>query len=39
MGEYAALGIELVTLTAHGDDPVAWTEQVCAEVLPALQRL
>ena len=27
MGEYAALGIELVTLTPHGDDPVAWTER------------
>ena len=39
MGEYAALGIELVTLTAHGDDPVAWTERVCAEVLPALRQL
>lgn len=39
MGEYAALGVELVTLTAHGDDPVEWTEQVCSEVLPALQQL
>lgn len=39
MGEYAALGIELVTLTAHGDDPVEWTERVCAEVLPALRQL
>jgi F420-dependent oxidoreductase-like protein len=39
MGEYAALGIELVTLTAHGDDPVEWTEQVCTEVLPALREL
>jgi F420-dependent oxidoreductase-like protein len=39
MGEYAALGIELVTLTPHGDDPAAWTERVCAEVLPALQQL
>lgn len=39
MGEYAALGIELVTLMPHGDDPVAWTQQVCAEVLPQLQQL
>ncbi|KAA1429390.1 LLM class F420-dependent oxidoreductase [Nocardioides antri] len=39
MGEYAALGIELVTLMPHGDDPVAWTKQVCADVLPAMQQL
>ena len=39
MAEYAALGVELVTLTAHGDDPVEWTEQVCADVLPALREL
>ena len=39
MGEYAALGVELVTLTAHGDDPVRWTEQVCADVLPGLREL
>jgi len=39
MGEYAVLGIELVTLMPHGDDPVAWTEQVCAEILPALRQL
>ena len=39
MGEYATLGIDLVTLTAHGDDPVEWTEQVCAEVLPGLQQV
>ena len=39
MGEYAALGVELVTLMPHGDDPAAWTERVCAEVLPALQQL
>jgi F420-dependent oxidoreductase-like protein len=39
MGEYAALGIELVTLSPAGDDPVAWTERVCAEVLPGLQQL
>lgn len=39
MGEYAALGITLVTLTPHGDDPVGWTERVCAEVLPRLREL
>ena len=39
MGDYAALGIELVTLTPRGDDPVAWTERVCADVLPTLQEL
>jgi F420-dependent oxidoreductase-like protein len=39
MGEYAALGIELVTLVPRGDDPVAWTERVCADVLPRLQAL
>ncbi len=39
MGEYAALGVELVTLTAHGEDPVDWTRTVCAEVLPQLQQL
>ncbi len=39
MGQYAALGVELVTLWPHGDDPVKWTERVCAEVLPALRAL
>ena len=39
MGEYAALGIELVTVMVHGEDPVAWTEQVCSDVLPALRQL
>ena len=39
MADYADLGIELVTLMPHGDDPVAWTERVCAEVLPGLQQL
>ncbi len=39
MASYAALGITLVTLTPRGDDPAAWTEQVCAEVLPRLQAL
>ncbi|PWN03942.1 LLM class F420-dependent oxidoreductase [Nocardioides silvaticus] len=39
MGEYAALGIELVTLMPQGEDPVAWTERMCAEVLPRLRAL
>ena len=29
MEEYAALGISLVTLMPHGDDPVAWTTELC----------
>jgi F420-dependent oxidoreductase-like protein len=36
MAEYAAVGIELVTLVPAGDDPVAWTTQVCEDVLPRL---
>ncbi len=39
MGEYAALGIELVTVMIRADDPVAWTDRMCDEVLPALQQL
>lgn len=36
MAEYAAVGIELVTLVPAGDDPVAWTTQLCQDVLPRL---
>lgn len=36
MAEYAAVGIELVSLVPAGDDPVAWTTQVCEDVLPRL---
>jgi F420-dependent oxidoreductase-like protein len=36
MAEYAALGIELVTLVPGGDDPVAWTTEACERVLPRL---
>jgi F420-dependent oxidoreductase-like protein len=36
MAEYAALGIELVTLAPGSDDPVAWTTEVCERVLPRL---
>lgn len=39
MEAYAALGVELVTLMPHGDDPVAWTERVCSDVLPRMQQL
>ncbi|QYJ05099.1 LLM class F420-dependent oxidoreductase [Nocardioides panacisoli] len=39
MEEYAALGIELVTLMPPTPDPVGWTEQVCRDVLPRLQQL
>jgi F420-dependent oxidoreductase-like protein len=37
MGEYAALGITMVTLTPASDDPVAWTTEVCEQILPRLQ--
>jgi hypothetical protein len=36
MGEYAALGISLITLTPPTDDPVGWTTRVCEDVLPRL---
>ncbi|WP_193611685.1 LLM class F420-dependent oxidoreductase [Nocardioides lijunqiniae] len=36
MAQYAALGIELVTLVPGGDDPVAWTTEVGERVLPRL---
>jgi len=36
MAEYAALGIELVTLVPGSDDPVPWTTRVCEQVLPRL---
>ncbi len=39
MGEYAALGVTLVTLTPKSDDPVAWTTEVCANVLPRMAEL
>ncbi len=39
MGEYAALGITLVTLTPRSDDPVAWTIEVCEKVRPRLEEL
>jgi F420-dependent oxidoreductase-like protein len=36
MAQYAALGIELVTLVPGSDDPVAWTTEVGERVLPRL---
>ena len=36
MAEYAAVGIELVTMVPVGDDPVAWTTRMCDDVLPRL---
>ena len=39
MEEYAALGISLVTLVPQGDDPVAWTTELCESVLPRLKAL
>ena len=36
MGEYAALGIDLVTLVPMAEDPVAWTTTVVEDVLPRL---
>ncbi len=36
MGEYAALGISLITLVPSGEDPVGWTTAVCEDVLPRL---
>ncbi len=36
MAEYAALGMSLVTLMPPTDDPVAWTTQVCQDVVPRL---
>jgi len=39
MEEYAALGIELVTLMPPTDDPVGWTTAVCEDVLPRLAEI
>ena len=37
--QYAALGIELVTMVPSGDDPVAWTTRMVEEVLPRMADL
>jgi F420-dependent oxidoreductase-like protein len=39
MEEFAAQGIELVTLQPVGPDPVAWTTQVLEDVAPVLAEL
>ncbi|MCX6396046.1 MAG: LLM class F420-dependent oxidoreductase [Propionibacteriales bacterium] len=39
MSAYADLGIELVTLVPAGDDPVAWTEDLVENLVPALADL
>ena len=39
MEAYAGLGIDLVTVVPGGDDPVAWTTEVCERVLPRLSAL
>jgi F420-dependent oxidoreductase-like protein len=39
MEEFAAQGIELVTLQPTGPDPVAWTTQVLEDVAPVLAEL
>lgn len=39
MEAYAAAGVDLVALMPAGDDPVAWTETVCRDVVPRLDSL
>jgi F420-dependent oxidoreductase-like protein len=39
MGEYAALGISLITLMPPTDDPVGWTATVCEDVAPRLAEI
>jgi F420-dependent oxidoreductase-like protein len=39
MAAYAALGITTVTLMPLGEDPVAWTSEVCDQVLPRMLEL
>ena len=39
MGKYAELGITLVTLMPRADDPVAWTTEMCEQVLPRMAEL
>jgi F420-dependent oxidoreductase-like protein len=39
MEEFAAVGVELVTLQPVGPDPVAWTTKVLEDVAPALRAL
>ena len=39
MASYADLGVELVTLTPNGPDPIAWTTDLVENVLPRLAEL
>lgn len=39
MAEFAAVGIDLITLAPMADDPAGWTTEVCADVLPRLAEL
>jgi F420-dependent oxidoreductase-like protein len=39
MAAYAGLGITMVTMMPLGDDPVAWTSEVCDQVLPRMLEL
>jgi F420-dependent oxidoreductase-like protein len=39
MGEYAALGIDLVTIYPTAGDPVAWTTSVVEDVVPRLSEV
>jgi F420-dependent oxidoreductase-like protein len=39
MQSYAAAGVDLVALMPGGEDPVAWTESVCRDVVPRLDSL
>jgi F420-dependent oxidoreductase-like protein len=36
---YAALGMSMLTMTPRGDDPAAWTTQMCERVVPRLRDL
>ena len=39
MEQYAALGIDLVTVMPTADDPVAWTTALVDDVVPRLRAL
>jgi len=39
MGEYAALGISMITMSPPTDDPVAWTTAMCERVVPRLSEV
>jgi len=39
MGEYAALGISMITMSPPTDDPVGWTSAMCERVVPRLSEV